>query len=525
MALAIYAVLSEPKIVENFAIRVADLTPIGPPANLVTLSLLSKTCYNTLRDDCFPVVSAEVFQRSFAMSALRRRLGQLSPSDIAAELPRRFTSLKIIKSGSLDDPGLRDALMRVYFMLLEDDGVNAAQIAWSNLSETLDNILRRSLQKEVNTDKEVTALAIVLFSIVSQSMSDAELDGQAIHDLLAPYAFCSFQCPLSAEIPERYFYPPQKLPTQERGIFFPASHYILYFGHSLRYNTPPVAAYAIQAYLAKYETNPLKVPDKHPFRRTVAELPSLPGVTMTFLEEDNAKSSRLRKRTHSNPSQQYDLIWRRVTSSSDVDRHPPSLCLHHELGALSGSWHGVSLVPDMFFDLSDSIRRLYRLPIQCRLREHYCLNMADMAPVVQGESGYLNAWLPLGCKFLETSEGLTIQEANGQRVAQYRTFDRARKSRTRRASCEPVDIILTGETDAEHSSAWGAFNFYGRVRPSDGFIILVRHPDDSAYNGFGRDVFRGYMLSSQHIVGRRRYAFPEAKASYEMLWNLRSEVE
>ncbi|KZT22996.1 hypothetical protein NEOLEDRAFT_575190 [Neolentinus lepideus HHB14362 ss-1] len=149
--------------------------------------------------------------------------------------------------------------------------------------------------------------------------------------------------------------------------------------------------------------------------------------------------------------------------------------------------------------------------------------MGNMAPVVQGESGYLNAWLPLGCEFIETSEGLTIKDANGASMAGYRTFDRTRRGRTRRASCEPADIILTGETDAQYSSAWGAFHFYGRVRPSDGLVILVRQPADPRVNHLGRDVFRGYMLSSEHMVGRRR--LPGAKASHEMLWNLRRSEE
>ncbi|KZT22997.1 hypothetical protein NEOLEDRAFT_1137074 [Neolentinus lepideus HHB14362 ss-1] len=163
------AMLSQPDIVENLAVCMADLTPVGPPVNLVSLALASRAYYNTLRDKCFPVVFARLFQRGFAMSALRRRLGSLSESDIATELPRRFTSLKIIRRGAMDDPGLRDALMRAYFMLLEDDGENTVQIAWCNLSETVKSILRQSLRKEAAMNKETTALAITLFSMISQS--------------------------------------------------------------------------------------------------------------------------------------------------------------------------------------------------------------------------------------------------------------------------------------------------------------------------------------------------------------------
>ena len=55
-----------------------------------------------------------------------------------------------------------------------------------------------------------------------------------------------------------------------------------------------------------------------------------------------------------------------------------------------------------------------------------------------------------------------------------------------------IDIIITGEvcpltmqymdisdqrqTDHERGLAWGAFKYIGRMRPSDGLVVLLREP-------------------------------------------------
>ncbi|EPQ55880.1 hypothetical protein GLOTRDRAFT_129091 [Gloeophyllum trabeum ATCC 11539] len=460
------AMLSEATIVENLTLRTADLTPIGPPSNLVPLSLVSRTYYKTLKDDCLPDVFRRIFERRFDMSALLRRLGPLAPSDVAAELSRRYTSLKMIRRGSLGDPNLRDALMRAYFMLLEDDGDNAMQIAWSNLSETVENILRCSLQKDSTIDQDVMALAIVLCSALSQTLLTDGHGSDDIRELLVPFAFSSRHCPLS-ELPERDFYPLRRCAPEELSKLFPSSHYISYFGCTLRYNTPPVAAYAIQAYLAYYEDRPLGVPDKHDMPQTSANVRHPPGVTLADIEEYNSRTTRLRRRSTNPPSLQYDALWRRVTSRIDVDRPVSS---RHELGMLSGSWRGTCL------------------------------------------------------------DGLKITNAEGADIAHYRTFKDGPGGGTQRPSRDPVDIIVTGEvvppsTDPQHSSALGPFKFYGRVRPSDRLVVLVREPADPTMDHLGRDVFRGYLLSSRHMVGRRRHAFPDATESYETLWNLRRSEE
>jgi hypothetical protein len=50
------------------------------------------------------------------------------------------------------------------------------------------------------------------------------------------------------------------------------------------------------------------------------------------------------------------------------------------------------------------------------------------------------------------------------------------------ASCDGVsDVILTGDTEWRHGMAWHFYNFYGRVRPWDGLITIVREAVRALY--------------------------------------------
>lgn len=64
------------------------------------------------------------------------------------------------------------------------------------------------------------------------------------------------------------------------------------------------------------------------------------------------------------------------------------------------------------------------------------------------------------------------------------------------------DIVITGETLPHHGQAWQHYYFYGRVRPWDGLISLVRvpksNPETNVY------IFRGYIHGGKNFVGTWR---------------------
>ncbi|TEB32455.1 hypothetical protein FA13DRAFT_1731667 [Coprinellus micaceus] len=76
------------------------------------------------------------------------------------------------------------------------------------------------------------------------------------------------------------------------------------------------------------------------------------------------------------------------------------------------------------------------------------------------------------------------------------------------SSC-PSDTIITGSMDERHSEAWGNFAYYGRVRPWDGLVGILRigTRDENAGNRF---FFYGYVYGGRNFVGNWRYAGADA---------------
>jgi len=78
---------------------------------------------------------------------------------------------------------------------------------------------------------------------------------------------------------------------------------------------------------------------------------------------------------------------------------------------------------------------------------------------------------------------------------------------------EIVDVILSGRTEPHLQPAW---EFSGRVRISDGLVVLAREPPHGIISR--RSVFVGYLLSSQNFVGKSKYCIPGAQ--WESVWSL-----
>jgi hypothetical protein len=70
-------------------------------------------------------------------------------------------------------------------------------------------------------------------------------------------------------------------------------------------------------------------------------------------------------------------------------------------------------------------------------------------------------------------------------------------------SCNGIqDITITGATDHLHGEAWCHYRYYGRIRPWDGLIVILRTPSHPG-SPWGRWVFTGY-LTGENIVGNWR---------------------
>jgi hypothetical protein len=63
--------------------------------------------------------------------------------------------------------------------------------------------------------------------------------------------------------------------------------------------------------------------------------------------------------------------------------------------------------------------------------------------------------------------------------------------------------------DDRHAEAWGRFVYYGRVRPWDGLIGIVRLGRDLG-NAGSKFFFHGYIYGGRTFVGNWRYASTDA---------------
>ncbi|KLO16536.1 hypothetical protein SCHPADRAFT_937878 [Schizopora paradoxa] len=129
------------EILEHIAFYSGTEELLGPPSSLPILLTLSRKINGALSTATTPHLYARIFAAKFDLAAPLRRLGPsaLTASALMGELRSRCIVLKRIRAAKdcLEDksPGiangedmLDDVLSTAYFMMLENDGKNAAQL-------------------------------------------------------------------------------------------------------------------------------------------------------------------------------------------------------------------------------------------------------------------------------------------------------------------------------------------------------------------------------------------------------------
>lgn len=180
-------------------------------------------------------------------------------------------------------------------------------------------------------------------------------------------------------------------------------------------------------------------------------------------------------------------------------------------GSLSGSWEGALMVSPIQLTDGDF---LCRAPLQCDITEHACFTPNVPVPTSFGFHDALDShssldWTVTPHRLVHTEDGFNVPvgpssvhrfcyEPLSVGVPSVSSSDHARRDPLR-----ALDIVLTGETRAEHGEAWGAFAFSGRVRLADGMIILMRQPKDGD-SDVDTWVFEGYLYSGISFIGRWR---------------------
>ncbi|KAG1738427.1 uncharacterized protein EDB91DRAFT_1249341 [Suillus paluster] len=369
----------------------------------------------------------------------------------------------------------------------------------------------------------------------------------------------------SAYAPDAFFYLPLCAELEAAipcttGLPLPISREVVHYGRKIRLAAPPLVPAALLNYVIRLEVRL----DTNPLPSAVAQLPATRvqattmGLPVPRLTQEDVVDFHFHTRTkffgdyNGLGSERLDSEWFRIVSCHDpwaVDR--PLRGVFYRLGTLTGHRNGRALIPYLQAHMEANMRN--RRPsvqgvtwaherISCVFKEHHCLNPDEPIPAPAEAHGWgediLNGWLPRRLEIKHGADSLTLDDPDTGRTVRYETYHAERenpysmpfkKSSEWRGDlpietvsedsphetdddyeevCEErssgvTDIIITGETYEREGPAWGSFSFIGRVRPWDGFVVLLRLPTHVAHSYHGRWIFKGYV-HERSLVGRWR---------------------
>ncbi|KDQ55950.1 hypothetical protein JAAARDRAFT_208208 [Jaapia argillacea MUCL 33604] len=502
-------------ILVDIAFLCASSSPFLPPTAVLHLSLTSRTLWTMLSRQTCPQLYARIYRAKFDIAApARRRISAFfTTTCLADELVERFRVLRRIHHREVT-PTVENDLWKVYMMMLEDDGMNERQLIAAGILPYVSELIASGGTSKIPGFTDVAYSLVVWISWLTVSRDfllreQADVREQILR-LLRPFALGSLTDPLQSFISDS--------PGQD----------VDHFSRKLTLACPNPTFPAILLTFAREDAIAIQIPRHLPPTRELTDTQPHNGPTMGDFRLYE-RHSRLKVRsalpsaafidqTHPKPSHRstkYDhdffrLLLHPLDSSCKVFRKAV-----YTPGSISGLWEGSLLVATSSY-LSEG-RRLMppphlpnfvcRRPLQCHLREHYCFT-PNVPFDVNGrcDDPCAVSWLPTGntvYQVVENTDGLEFNHVKSSRKIQYQTFHSDVLGKSGRDPRQALDVLISGETDPTHGQAWGAFNFIGRVRLSDGMITLKREPKNAGDANLGTWVFEGYLLGGQ-FVGRWR---------------------
>ncbi|KZV63421.1 hypothetical protein PENSPDRAFT_757963 [Peniophora sp. CONT] len=541
-----------PETIERVvAFVTAQDTVGGPPPGLYTLMQTCRYMHCLLAPKHNPGIFYRLFRGRFDLSAPQRRSPSLTsnPTQFAAEAQHRFVCLKLIRNRDFDNPEVLNALYVVYAMILEDDGKNGEHLRWAGLSKFLEGYFGRS--SPYDDFVETRSLAIMVQSqwLTSETLdAESEDERDAMLSLLDPHLlgqlyvsgnlYLSIFQPVLVNTQNAQLDPNLNYGIDKSASYEPRSrsasqllHVLSYFGHSLDIIVPALAPYAILAYVLRVERYRLANPRDVPSIRT--ERTGF-GPTREDFDHYNAACQ-----AHALPdpspshstSSRYDMDWARLMCRSE--RLLSGTCVRpFRPGDLAGSWDGTLLLPSLDHVKTHTgdgqcglgpVEYLSRQPIALELREHYrCV--PPLSPIVHCEEALgIDSTRPVLCECALNLPGKSHEvDTCTQRDKMYHassacTCDCVSK-RVEPNESAVTEVLLTGVTPANFAVAWGSYRFQGRVRMSDGLVILRRDPV-----GFGAATpawLFGYVLGSRRLVGRWHVGSLQNETPWEGVFGL-----
>ncbi|KAI0314702.1 hypothetical protein OF83DRAFT_420640 [Amylostereum chailletii] len=492
------------ELLEHIAHYAVTSNPVGPPVDLTSILLVNRRFASSLSDKANPRLYALIFADKFDLQAYVRRLGveRASPTELAAELKRRFSLLRRFRSmkhcnfGDTrytedDTRSMHEMLWLAYLMLLESDGMNELQLRqyarldlwlrafWFDADGASCSMLAIDENDwPPNNDLSSLAMWCFWFMLRPEDYSDDGESGKTT-GILKLLALGAHQYPICR--PAWADYLPQ----------LPRSHALPSYGPYPALSPPPLAAPAILSYLTLSGQDP-----------TASLLHHKAPLALSSVSSRESLSRELETEWHRCLS---------LAAASGPSEHPSGT---FSPGSMEGIWEGLFTYTDFtaYAQLLGgapprtlSVSVVARHQQTFRLREYHLLAPED--PVNAGKDAYrplsagdpLRAHLPIDLEIQEDgSRGMYVREP-GRSTSAYYSRARERAPGDTEYVARVREVLIAGEGH----SAWGQFNLIGRIRPSDGFIALSKE----YLNGErGNWLYRGYLVGDAHgnMTGRWR---------------------
>ncbi|THH31032.1 hypothetical protein EUX98_g3171 [Antrodiella citrinella] len=347
----------------------------------------------------------------FDVRAAGRRFGPRAcySSNLAVQFKKYCTTLKHIRQANLDADSLTLDLWNAFFMMIENDGRNAAQLEWAGLRTFVDKLVRERLWHNRGAshgwpaENTVNALALwLMWFTTDQDTINTEMttpEGQQrrlqLLDLVRPYVVTAVRYP-SFHAPDNHFDFPLS-PALRRefpySLITPHGFYPLYrqpdfiverhthYNMQLDVAPPPITIAAKLLYFSRSEAQEVQYSPLIPVDRDAANIihqerwPNerpYPSPTQADWREFNAhKAAKLVDqgswdwRTKMSPeegaleddgvwrkglkaaSTRWDNDWQRFTCCWDPWVMCPLKGVVYTYGSMHGLWSGRMLIPDI----------------------------------------------------------------------------------------------------------------------------------------------------------------------------------
>ncbi|KAJ7270649.1 hypothetical protein B0H12DRAFT_1307001 [Mycena haematopus] len=498
-------VSTSPEVLRDIVLYAAGHA-LGPPQEWYSLVLC---CRAFCRQLDTPAMYTLLFAEKFHVPA---DVYHLLPAHAKTELRGRFSALKFFKRGEqcLDDyASFTDALWVAYLMLRAEDPrqMNVNQLLWAGLPHLLLVFLQQRLNNGAERNhgwplaNDTNSLAIALMWLLSSECkcypsvrAESPATRDTVMERIRPYVLAAFRYPLATLQGESFgsISPLADITTSEtvHGAYpapYPPAREVVYFGPRT-VQVPSASIYSTLCYFTRLDTLSPMFPAH--LRSTVHTVPSRPGPRPEDVEH------------FINECQTRFEPWDFATDYGLNDSLTRYLNQSYFPGSLTGSWQGSSIVPCLNsyrhwlneLEAPETMDTLCRQPLYITLQEYVCyaekpvLSSLEFGCVKQADP-----WLPSSWE--KSDEGIEVKDGSNNCKRFYSkvegNLDRAKNI---------VDVIIAGQTDDPYASAWGAFKIIGRVRLTDGLIVLRRE----SVAGLGTTILRGFMTSSQNFVGRYR---------------------